>query len=36
VVPVVGDLVLWPVGVFEEVGPDGLDGRGLLAVTAEP
>ncbi|MFE5208452.1 hypothetical protein [Streptomyces sp. NPDC056600] len=36
VVPVIGDLVLWPVGVFEEVGRDGLDRRGLLAVTATP
>ncbi|WP_448321363.1 hypothetical protein [Streptomyces sp. CO7] len=36
VVPVVGDLVLWPVGGYEETGPGGLDRRGLLAVTAAP
>lgn len=36
VVPVIGDLVLWPVGRYEETGQDGLDRRGLLAVTAEP
>ncbi len=31
VVPVIGGLVLWPVGRYEEIGPDGRDRRGLLA-----